>query len=127
MNEPTTGAVAASVGGAIVAAINWLRSRRKDAAEADLTVGQTWQEIVTELRTDIADLRSRIDVLEDDLATERAETQRQRNEINRYRGIIRSLMRHVLRLRDELSKANAEVPPLPADVEDAMTDVDPFA
>lgn len=113
--------VSGPLGGALVALVGWLRGSRKDNAEADQTVGEAWQAIVAELRSDISDLRQRIDGLEDELRQSRSEEQRLRDEIVRYRRIIQSLLRYMLRLRDSLAQVG-EVPDFPRDVEDAMTD-----
>lgn len=99
----------------------WIRNRRKDDAEADLTVGTAWQQLADGLRGDIENLRKRVDALEADLDKERERSKGLTAEVDRYRRIAQSLARHVLRLRDALGKANVEVPLLPSDVEDALT------
>lgn len=105
--------------------------RRRDDAQVDLTVSETWQTIVAELRRDISDLRSelavergRVDEVKDDLKRERDRAQGLEAEVDKYRSIARSLLRHVLRLREVLGKTGVEMPPIPQDVEDALTGVE---
>lgn len=116
--------ISGPIGGAVVAAISWLRGRRVDDAQADKTVGEAWQEIVAELRTDISDLRGRVDTLEGELRREQSRSKGLEAEVDRYRAIARSLLRHVLRLRDALGAQGADIPALPQDVEDALTSLD---
>lgn len=116
------GILSGSGSAAVVQIVLWLRNRRQDSAMADKTVGEAWQEIVTELRSDISDLRDRVGTLEDDLHRERQEAQHLRDQIKRYRAIIQSLLRYMLKLRDSLVSEGQQVPPFPQDVEDAMTD-----
>lgn len=104
--------------------VTWLRGRRKDAAEADQTVGEAWRTIVAELRNDIADLRNRVDALEDERQTLLERVKALMAEVDHYRRIARSMARHVLHLRDTLNAAGADVPVLPTDVEDALTTID---
>lgn len=105
-------------------AITWLRNRRKDVADAELTTGNAWQTIVTELRDDIKDLRDRVTDLENELTRERDRNKTLENEVDRYKRIARSLARQVLKLRDALSAAKVDLPALPADIEDALTVID---
>lgn len=115
--------ISGPIGGAVVALVGWLRSRRLSDAAADETVGKAWKAIVDELRNDLSDLRTRVDDLEEELRKSRSEEQRLRDEIKRYREIIQSLLRYMLRLRDALAQVpEAAVPPFPRVVEDAMTD-----
>lgn len=116
--------ISGPIGGAAVAAVGWFRGRRGEDAQADKTIGEAWQEIVSELRKDISDLRDRVDALEDELRREQARSKGLEAEVDRYRSIARSLLRHVLRLRDALGSSGAEVPALPQDVEDALTSLD---
>lgn len=112
------------------AVTSYLGRRKVDAeadkinAEAGLTIDQRWQALADELRGDVADLRDRVTTLETDLAKERAHAKGLEAEVDRYRSIARSLIRHVLRLRDALAKTDVEVPPIPQDIEDALTGID---
>lgn len=102
-------------------AVSWLRGRRKDDAEAQLTVGQAWQSIAEELRNDISNLRSRVERLEGENGILRDRLAAALAEVDHYKRIAKSFARHVLRLRESLANSEAEVPVLPSDVEDALT------
>lgn len=102
----------------------WLRNRRKDDAEADKTVGETWQTIVGELKGQIEDLRTRVGNLEGERETLLERVKGLIAEVDHYRRIARAMARHVLKLRDELAKTASDVPPLPSEVEDALTVID---
>ena len=127
MNETLVGLFAAAGGLVTLVAdrgLTWARNRNKDDAEAERTVGQTWQTIVQELRTDIEKLRERVDSLEDELSREREQKKALTAELDRYKNIARSLLRHVIKLRDALAQAHADVPAMPPEIEDAMTSVE---
>ena len=102
-------------------AITWARTRKKDDAEAGLTIDQRWQAWADELKDEITALRSRVESLEQKLGDEREQRKSLTAEVDRYKRIAKSLARHVLRLRDELAKANVQTPVLPTDVEEALT------
>lgn len=104
--------------------ITWWRNRRKEDAAADLTTGEAWRAIVSELRGDIADLRDRVKALEDEREQLLDRVKGLIAEVDHYRRIARSMARHVLRLRDALAATGADVPVLPTDVEDALTIID---
>lgn len=101
--------------------ISWLRNRNKIDAETGLTVDQRWQAWADELKDELKNLRERVSKLEDSLNQEQTRVKTLQAEVDRYKRIAKSLARHVLRLRDELAKHNADVPMLPSDVEDALT------
>lgn len=128
MSEEARALIVAGITGpfaiAVDRALTWFRSRRKDNAEADLTLGQSWKQIVEELRRDIGDLRERVVSLETEVDRERNRAKGLEAEVDKYRTIARSLLRHVLRLRDTLAKANVEMPEIPPDIEDALTGID---
>lgn len=105
--------------------IAWIRNRRKDDAEAGLTIDQRWENYANAQDERIQKLEERIATVEDSLAKERDRSKGLAAEVDRYKRIARSLARHVMRLRDELAKANgSDLPTLPADVEDALTIID---
>ena len=108
----------------LVQLVLWLRNRRKDDAEADKTVGEAWQTIVTELRSDIADLRNRVTALETERTRLLDRIKGLVAEVDHYRRIASSMARHVIRLREALSAAGADVPTMPSEVEDALTVID---
>lgn len=105
-------------------AVGWLRNRHKDDAETGLTVDQRWERLADQLSDDIADLRTRVGALEDERETLLNRVKGLIAEVDHYRRIARSMARHVLKLRDALASAGAEVPVLPSDVEDALTVID---
>lgn len=126
-----TALISGPAGGGAAAAIAWLRNRRSEGAQVDLTVSETWQTIVGELRKDIADLRNelavergRVDDVEAELKRERDRAKGLEAEVDKYRSIARSVLRHMLRLRDVMAKARVDLPDMPPDVEDALTGID---
>lgn len=104
--------------------VTWLRNRRKEAVEIGLTVDQRWQRWADELKGEVDDLRTRVKALEDERETLIDRVKGLVAEVDHYRRIARSMARHVLRLRDVLATTGADVPTLPADVEDALTVID---
>lgn len=104
--------------------ITWLRNRRKDDAEAGLTVDQRWKQYADRIETRMKGLEDRVGELETQLEREQNRAKGLQAEVDRYRSIARSLLRHVLKLRDALGKAQAEVPDIPPDIEDALTGID---
>lgn len=125
----------ALIGGAIVAIVGpvilKLLSRRGDDAKAkvdetaaDATAAGEWQELYKQLRTDvdaqrieIADLRAAVLKLTDQLTDSEV-----RNKLQA--GLLRSVCRWALLLRDELVRLGAHVPPMPPEVEVALTSLD---
>lgn len=101
--------------------LTWLRNRRKDEAQAGLTVDQRWKRYADAQDERIEKLESRMTELEDDLQRERDRAKGLTAEIDRYKSIARSLLRHVIRLREALGQAGAELPQMPPEVEDALT------
>lgn len=116
--------ISGPIGGAVVAVGGWLRGRRKDDAEAGLTVDQRWEQYADRIEGRMRSLEERVSELETQLEREQDRAKGLEAEVDRYRSIARSLLRHVLKLRDALAKAHAELPDMPADVEAAMTSVD---
>lgn len=119
--------IALATGPAVLVAdrsITWLRNRGKDEAEAGLTVDQRWQAWADELKGQVDNLRERVTKLEDERETLLDRIKALVAEVDHYRRIARSMARHVLRLRDAVAAAGADVPAMPADVEDAMTVID---
>lgn len=102
-------------------AVVWIRNRRKDQAEAGLTVDQRWERYADSQDERITRLEERVTETERELKHERDRSKGLTAEVDRYKRIARSLLRHVIRLREELGKASGEVPDLPPDVEDALT------
>lgn len=58
------GGALAAIGGACVKLVDWWRRRRRDDAEADVTVGEAWQAVVKQLQADVARLTARVAELE---------------------------------------------------------------
>jgi predicted nucleic acid-binding Zn-ribbon protein len=115
----------------VVQLIGWLRNRHKDdadaelvSAEAGLTIDQRWEKYTAALEGRVKALEGRMETLEDELEREQNRSKGLEAEVDRYRSIARSLLRHVLKLRDALAKAHAEVPEIPPDIEDALTGID---
>lgn len=104
--------------------ITWLRNRSKDDAEAGLTIDERWQKLTDKYEARIGELEARVGRVEDDLRREQARAKGLEAEVDRYRSIARSLLRHVVKLRDALAKANAEVPEMPVEVENALTSIE---
>lgn len=105
--------------------ITWLRNRKKDDAEAGLTIDQRWENYAEAIEKRVEGLEKRVEGLEADLERERQRNKGLAAEVDRYKRIAKSLARHVLRLRDALAAANGgEVPAIPQDIEDALTMID---
>lgn len=105
--------------------VGWLRNRRRDEAETGLAIDQRWANLANRLDQRVTELEDRVGDLEAELARERARAQGLAAEVDRYRRIARSLVRHVIKLRDALAVATSEpAPDLPADIEEAITTLD---
>lgn len=104
--------------------LSWWRHRRKEDAEAGLTVDQRWENYADKIETRMASLELRVTDLETERRQLRDRIKGLTAEVDRYKSIAKSMARHVLKLRDELAKANGNVPTLPSDIEDALTVID---
>lgn len=128
MTEETRALIVAGITGpfaiAVDRAVTWLRNRRRDNAEAGLTVDQRWEQYADKLEERLAALEARVEEVESELKRERDRSKGLEAEVDKYRSIARSLLRHVLKLRDALAKAHAEVPDIPPDIEEALTGFD---
>ena len=127
----TGGALVAIVGPIALALIKRALPSRTETAEArageaqaDATAAGEWRELydklkaeVTELKGETADLRSRVAELESSLSEAEARVKVQAS-------LLRSVCRWALLLRDELLRLDAAVPPMPPDVEAAITSLE---
>ncbi len=104
--------------------LTWARNRRKDNAEAGLTVDRRWEKLADAQEDRLTRLEKRVTDLEDERARLRDRIKGLIAEVDRYKTIARSMARHVLTLRDELARANGAVPLLPIDIENALTVID---
>lgn len=104
--------------------LTWLRNRRKEDAEAGLTVDQRWKNYATKIEERVTELEGRVTTLEKERTQLRERIKGLMAEVDRYRTIARSMARHVLKLRDELARLNGSVLDLPTDIEDALTVID---
>lgn len=100
--------------------IGWARTRRHADAEAGLTVDQRWERYADTLEERLNGLETRLKGVEADRRTERDRSRALTAEVDYYRSVARSLLKHVMRLREELGKAGGTVPTLPADIADAV-------
>lgn len=119
-----TALITGPIGGAVVAIAGWIRNRRKDAAETGLTVDQRWEQYADRIEGRMKALEKRVTELETQLETEQRHAKGLQAEVDKYRSLARTLLRHVIKLRDALAKAHAEVPDIPPDIEDALTGID---
>lgn len=111
-------AIASGSGSALlVQLVLWARNRRKDDAEAGLTVDQRWQKWADQLE-------DRVKKLEDERETLLERVKGLMAEVDHYRRVARAMARHVLRLRDALAATGTDVPAMPTDIEDALTVID---
>lgn len=101
--------------------VRWLRNRRKEDAEAGLTVDQRWKNLADKYEERISALEERDRRRGEELVDLRGKLQGALAEVDRYQRYANSFARHVLRLREALANAGAEVPMLPSDIEDALT------
>lgn len=104
--------------------ITWFRNRNKEAAETGLAVDQRWENYADKVEERLATLEDRVVKLEAELKHERARAKGLEAEVDYYRNIARSLIRHVLRLREALAKTKVDIPSIPQDIEDALTGID---
>lgn len=104
--------------------ISWIRNRNRDEVEVGLILDQRWERYADRMDKRVDDLERRIDELDTDLQRERHRAEALSAEVDRYRRIARSLVRHVIKLRDALAAATSEAPELPADIEEAITTLD---
>ena len=132
MTETVWLAVLAIVGGSVIGpGVQRLLSRRGDDAKArvdettaDATAAGEWQELykqqqgeIKELRADVKDLRADVTRLEGSLSEAEARVKVQAS-------LLRSVCRWALLLRDELLRLDGNVPPMPPDVEAAITSLE---
>jgi hypothetical protein len=75
LSQLLEGGALAGIGAAAVKALDWLRGRRRDQAEArrneaeaDVTVGAAWKGFADEMRREVDRLRARISELEQHVA-----------------------------------------------------------
>lgn len=104
--------------------ISWLRNRNRDEVEVGALLDERWERYADRMDKRVDGLERRIDELETDLQRERHRAEALTAEVDRYRRIARSLVRHVMKLRDALAAATAEAPELPADIEEAIVTLD---
>lgn len=120
-------------GGAIaVLLLKWLLIDRRTArasatkieAEAGDVIDQRWERLTDEYgerlgkaEEKVEGLARRVEELERDLHAERAQTR----QLSR---LLRSTVRWALTLRDEVVRLGGTVPPMPVDVEFALTTLD---
>lgn len=117
-------AAAAALGAALNQAIQWVRGRKGDAANTGLAVDERWQKYADNLEERLGHLEQRLDAVEQELERERSRAKRLTDELERYKDLAKSLARHVLRLRDALNRATGNAPPIPPDIEEALTVID---
>lgn len=104
--------------------IGWLRNRNRDEVEVGVLLDQRWERYVNRLDKRVDQLESRIVELEGQLNTWRARAEALTGEVDRYKRMAKSLLRHVIRLRDALSSSAGEPPELPADIEELIVTLD---
>lgn len=116
--------VVALVAGPLSAALTILLTkavgRRRDDAEVDASVAAAWQAWSREQGTRITGLEERVAQLETDLAASRAQNRRQAS-------LLTAVIQWALQLRDEIIRLNGHPPPAPAEVQAALTSLDPPA
>ena len=133
MTETIWVALIAMSGGAIINPLfGWLTGRRKTEAEANRTDAETRGTVAEQWRLwsvhqdkRIEGLESRVETLETDLKTERTESNGLRDQVEIQSRLLRSVCRWALSLKDELLRLGGSIPPMPVDVEAALTSLDP--
>ncbi len=133
MTETIWVALIAASGGAIVnPLLGFLTGRRKANAEADKTTAETRGTVAEQWRLwsvhqdkRIGGLEERVETLETDLKTERIESNSLRDQVEVQSRLLRLVMRWALSLKDELLRLGGHVPPMPLEVEAALTSLDP--
>ena len=119
MSEAVTVALIAGPLGAATTLLlgRWL-GRRRDSVEIDDLVAEKWKEWADELE-------KRVAKLEHDLAEERKANANLQHQNERLRRLLTSLIRWAIQMRDALIQLDSDVPPAPADVEEALTTLYP--
>lgn len=126
MTETIWVALIAMSGGAIITPLfTWLTGRRKNEAEASGVVAEQWRLWSVHQDKRIEGLESRVETLETDLKTERTESNGLRDQVEIQSRLLRSVCRWALSLKDELLRLGGSIPPMPVDVEAALTSLDP--
>ena len=133
MTETIWVALIAASGGAIVnPLLGFLTGRRKANAEADKTTAETRGTVAEQWRLwsvhqdkRIEGLEGRVETLETDLKQERTESGGLRDQVEIQSRLLRSVCRWALSLKDELLRVGGRIPPMPVDVEAALTSLDP--
>jgi hypothetical protein len=129
---PMLSGVTGVLGGVLVLLVGKFVNRRTDratatkveaeaskaTAEAGAIIQAGYEQYVKALEQRVAGLESRVSQLEAALHAERA-------QVSNLRKLLRSTARWSLTLRDEVIRLGGDVPPMPADVEFALTTLDP--
>lgn len=110
--------IASVIGPSLLLAVNRLTGGwRRDKVGTDGEVAAQWQGWA-------AELKERVIALEEDVAELKAALESEREKNQRQSHLMRSLVRWALLLRDEVIRLGGHVPPAPAEVEAALTNLD---
>jgi hypothetical protein len=89
-----------------------------DEVTADATAAGAWQTLYVELK-------HRVDGLEIEVASLRESLNEANDRVKVQALLLRSVCRWALLLKDELLRVGGDVPPMPPEVEDAITNLGP--
>lgn len=124
MSDAVLVAVIIGLAGPTVGALvhKWL-TRKRDGAETVGTVADQWQDWAAELKARVAALEAKVSTLETALAVAESTNQQLRALVDLKSRLLRSVVRWAITLRDELLKTDPDrpIPPMPVDVESALT------
>lgn len=96
-----------------------------DEATADATTSAAWEKFSARLEADVDKLRKRIVDLEAEVGRLKDSLSEANTRVQIQASLLRSVIRWALLLRDELLKVDGHVPPMPPDVEAAITTLEP--
>lgn len=125
MNEPILIAAIAMAGGAIIGPlVQWVLNHRKREVETDGSIASQWMQWSAELKERVDALEQDVAALKAALAQEESTNRQLRAKVDEQSRLLRSVVRWAITLRDELLKVSGSVPPTPVDVESALTSLD---
>jgi chromosome segregation ATPase len=104
--------------------IGWWRNRDRDEVEVGVLLDQRWERYTDRLDRRVDELEGRVVDLEAQLNQWRSRAEALAGEVDRYKRMAKSLLRHVIRLRDALAASTSEAPELPADIEELIVTLD---
>ena len=126
MSDPVVVAlITGPVSAAVTLLLTKMLSRRRDDAEIDALLSERWEAWSNRQDREIADLRARVDRLEEDLADARRQNRDLEAQNRRQASLMTAMIQWALQLRDEVIRLGGHPPAAPPEVEAALTSLDP--